>query len=258
MRIVSYNILNGGVGRADPIGEILEAQHADVIVLIEADDNWIIDRIARRLKMDAIIGAGEKHSVAVLSRFPIGQTVNHAAVDPRGPRSWLEARIELPRAEPLTIMAMHLTARAAIEHERQRLTELERVLAATRRQREANTRHVLVGDFNANAPKQRIDIDRCKAATQKAFAENGDLIPRDAVGLLLQHGYIDSLAAARGDAAFDAVTFTTHQPGQRVDYVFTYGMTPSDAWIEQDRLATYASDHYPIGADLASPAKAAK
>ena len=26
MRVVSYNILNGGVGRADPIGEILAAQ----------------------------------------------------------------------------------------------------------------------------------------------------------------------------------------------------------------------------------------
>lgn len=257
MRIVSYNILNGGVGRADPIGEVLQAQHADVIVLVEADDPWVVDRIARRLKMDAVTGTGARHSVAILSRFPIGHSVNHAGLDPAGPRSWLEARIEPPHGRPLAVMAIHLTPRASADNEQKRLAELAKVLAATQSWRESGTPHVLIGDFNANAPRQRIEIDRCKTSTQKAFVANGNQIPRDAIGLLLQHGYVDSLAAARGDAAFDAVTFTTHQPGQRVDYVFTFGLTPRDAWIEQDRLATYASDHYPIGADLSSLAKAA-
>ena len=258
MRIVSYNILNGGVGRADPIGEVLEAQNADVIVLIEADDPWVVDRIARRLKMDAVTGAGVQHSVAILSRSPIGHSVNHAGFDGAGPRSWLEARIEPSHGCPLAVMAIHLTPRALAANEKKRLSELQRVLAATQAWRDSATPHVLVGDFNANAPQQRIEIDRCKTSTQKAFAENGHQIPRDAISFLLQHGYVDSLAAARGDAAFDAVTFTTHQPGQRVDYVFTFGLTPGDAWIEQDRLATYASDHYPIGADLSSPPEVTK
>lgn len=254
MRISSYNILNGGVGRADPIGEVLEAQRADVIVLVEADDDWVVQRIARRLRMDVVVAPGEKHSVAVLSRLPIRASINRAALAPDGPRSWAEAHLDLNDGrEPFVVMAVHLTPRATNQNEQKRLAELAHVLAATESLRRSNRPHVIAGDFNANAPQQRIDIARCKDATQKAYADNGQSIPRDAIELLLSHGYIDTLAAARGDAAFDAATFTTHQPGQRVDYVFTYGAEPSEAWIEQDRLATYASDHYPIGAQVVMP-----
>jgi len=34
MRVVSYNILTGGEGRADPLAEVLLAQRADVIALV--------------------------------------------------------------------------------------------------------------------------------------------------------------------------------------------------------------------------------
>jgi endonuclease/exonuclease/phosphatase family metal-dependent hydrolase len=36
-----------------------------------------------------------------------------------------------------------------------------------------------------------------------------------------------------------------------VDYIFTFGIdSPRDAWIEQDRLARYASDHFPVGVEI--------
>jgi endonuclease/exonuclease/phosphatase family metal-dependent hydrolase len=38
-----------------------------------------------------------------------------------------------------------------------------------------------------------------------------------------------------------------------VDYVFAYGIEKTaliDAWIEKDRLAKYASDHFPIGLEV--------
>ena len=50
-------------------------------------------------------------------------------------------------------------------------------------------------------------------------------------------------------------TFSTQYPGQRVDYIFTHTILHSrfkDAWIEQDRLAKYASDHFPIGLELSA------
>ena len=34
MRLVSYNILDGGEGRADPLAEVIEAQRPDVIGLV--------------------------------------------------------------------------------------------------------------------------------------------------------------------------------------------------------------------------------
>jgi endonuclease/exonuclease/phosphatase family metal-dependent hydrolase len=70
---------------------------------------------------------------------------------------------------------------------------------------------------------------------------------------MLDHGYLDTLAIARPQDAQDVGTFTTQHPGQRVDYVFAWGIEASrvkTAWIEQDRLAKYASDHFPVGCEI--------
>ena len=54
MRIVAWNILDGGVGRADPIAEVLLAQRADVVMVLEADDEAVVDRLSRRLNMTSL------------------------------------------------------------------------------------------------------------------------------------------------------------------------------------------------------------
>ena len=253
MRLVSYNILDGGVGRADPLGEVLEAQNADVIVLVEATDEWVVARTAKRLGLNAVTGAADQGVVTVLSRWPIASHVNHAASDNVGPRAWLEVQLRPPDVAPVVVHAIHLHARATLADEQKRLTQIARVLNATRPLRETCAPHVLVGDFNSDAPRQRIDLDRCKRKMREAYAANGNVIPRDVVAALLEHGYTDTLSAVHGETAFDQATFTTHWPAQRVDYVFTHGLPREaivDAWIETDRLATYASDHYPIGVEL--------
>ena len=58
MRIVSYNILDGGEGRADPLAEVIEAQRPDVVALVEATDLTVIERIARRLGFDYVHAPG--------------------------------------------------------------------------------------------------------------------------------------------------------------------------------------------------------
>ena len=72
---------------------------------------------------------------------------------------------------------------------------------------------------------------------------------------MLGAGYIDTLHAIRPDYASTHGTFTTQTPGQRVDYIFTHGFNRSrikEAWIEYDRLAKYASDHFPVGVEITS------
>jgi endonuclease/exonuclease/phosphatase family metal-dependent hydrolase len=83
------------------------------------------------------------------------------------------------------------------------------------------------------------------------------MLPRDAVRKILVAGYTDTLhATAPADADLEGRkdgTFTTQYPGQRVDYVFTFGIATSNirqAWIEHDRLAKYASDHFPVGVEI--------
>ena len=66
MRIVSYNIYNGGEGRADPLAEVIEAQRPDVVALLEADDPATLQHIARYSRLFcAGVGTGMESSQAL-------------------------------------------------------------------------------------------------------------------------------------------------------------------------------------------------
>ena len=292
MRIVSYNILDGGIGRADPLAEVLLAQRADVIGLVEADDPAMLDRIAWRLGFDCIAAEGRKgRTAALLTRGRIVESINHAArramppraaatlsdiaaarpdiaaarpdiaaarraagsamTRSRSPRSFLEATVEVDRAQ-LTFGLLHTTAKASQRREHKRERELAAVLDVFADRRAAATPHVLMGDFNATSPLHKVERERLPDASRKYFDKQGDL-PRSAITSILDAGYLDTLAVVSPEAAPTSATFTTLQPGQRVDFIFTFGLAPeavTAAWIETDRLATYASDHYPVGAQL--------
>jgi len=253
MRLASYNILDGGEGRADPLTEVLIAQRADIIVLVEADDAAVLERIAGRMEMDFVHGQGQKSSDAILSRWPIRDSINHAPLRKNISKSLLEATIAQPSGPQWIVGAVHLHARATAEDEDTRLTELADVMDVFASRRRDSLPHLLAGDFNANAPIQRIDPARCKEATRRAWEANVGKIPRRVVQKLLDAGYLDSLQVSRGEAAGDLGTFSTQCPGQRVDYIFTYGVAPARitaAWVERDRLAQFASDHYPVGVEI--------
>ena len=255
MRILSYNILDGGEGRADPLAEVIEANRPDIVTLIEADDLSVVERIANRLKMDYVVGPGPRHAVAVLSRWEIRDSVNHTPLHRDFTASFLETTIRSPGhgQQDLAVCAVHLHARAAEADEQVRERQLDVILRSTARHRDARQPHVLAGDFNANGPTQRIDVAKAKPATREAHAANGGRLPRRVVRRLLDAGYTDTLRAAAGDRADSLASFTTLHPQQRVDYIFTHGIPPARikaAWIEHDRLATYASDHYPVGAEI--------
>lgn len=253
VRVVAWNILDGGLGRADPIAEVLLAQHADVVLLVEADEPSVVDRLALRLKMTAVRGEGRGTSAAVLSRFDFVHTINHAALHEDGPRSCLEARLRDGEGREHDVLAVHLSARATLADEERRLGELSRLLRVTERLRQERRPHLLGGDFNSNSPIQRFDPERCHPRTREAFVANGNVLPRQVVQRLLDAGYVDTLHVAAGDRAAELMSFTTRDPGQRLDYLFAFGLERNrvrDAWIEHDSLARFASDHFPVGASI--------
>jgi endonuclease/exonuclease/phosphatase family metal-dependent hydrolase len=253
MRIVTYNILNGGEGRADPLAEVLEAQRPDVVALIEADVTTVTERIAKRLGMDFIVAPGNGHSSALLSRYPIQQSINYAALDRRLSRSFLEASVMDPSGKEWPIGVLHLPAGANETDEDSRMHSLSIVLELFSEHREANRPHLLCGDFNSNAPYQRIDPERCKARTQQAWKSNGNKLPRRVIQSLVDAGYLDTYRARHDESLEMIGSFDTQTPGQRVDYIFAFGVPTvavKDAWVEQDRLAKYASDHFPVGVEI--------
>lgn len=254
MRIASYNILDGGEGRADPLIEVLLAQRADVVALVEAEDPTVLERIARRMNMDYVQAPGNQSGAsALLSRFPIRDSINHAAFQPGISKSLLQASVVDPAGQVWQFGVVHLPARAAEEDEKKREAELDIVLKAFEPLRSQRTPHLLLGDFNANSPVQQIDLARCKPSTREQVAANGGTLPRRVVQRILNEGYADTYYSVNPDDARTKGTFTTQFPGQRVDYVFAHSIPQpriKSAWIEYDRLATYASDHYPIGVEI--------
>ncbi len=254
MRLLTYNILDGGGGRADAIAGVIASQRPDVVALVEADDAAVVDRFARRLGMDFAHAPGNAHASALLSRWPIRASVNHAPLRPAMSKSLLDVIVAAPAGGEWAIGVLHLHARAADADEARREAELDVVLDVFAARRAAGRPHLLCGDFNANAPYQRIDPQRCKPSTREAWRANGGGLPRRVVQRLLDAGYRDTLREADPAAAETVGTFSTEFPGQRVDYVFAYGFDSSRinaAWVVHDDAARSASDHFPVGLEMA-------
>jgi len=249
---MSYNILDGGVGRLEQITAVIRGQRPDVVALVEADDPNIVEQLAVALEMDFIHAPGNSKASALLSRFAIAQTINHAPLHPELSKSFLEATVLQGDGE-WVVGVVHLHARATEADETIRQREIDCVLNIFRPHREARRPHLLAGDFNANSPIQQIDPRRCKLSTREAWKQNGGQIPRRVIQAMLDAGYVDSLAVVHPQEARTAGSFSTEFPGQRVDYIFTFGIDPrhvSDAWITYDPPANQASDHFPVGLEI--------
>lgn len=158
-RILSYNILVGGTRRIDQIASMIASVQPDVVGLVEATNPQVVEELARRLDMQAVTSGSAKHlqdwQVAVLTRLPVVQTTvhNHPGILTK---PVLEVCIEEPSGRQLTVFVTHLAAafsqkRAGDDVRRGEVRELLRIMA----QRQG-TPHLLIGDFNALAPGDRL------------------------------------------------------------------------------------------------------
>jgi endonuclease/exonuclease/phosphatase family metal-dependent hydrolase len=162
-RVLSYNILAGGTRRVDPLQKMLQAWDVDLIGLVEAADERVVETLAARLGMEYRLSGRLKgqrvEQGALLSRLPILSTKAHAtSILTKQPL--LEVCVEEADGQPLTIFVAHLTAafsqgRAANQKRRRELAEILRMM-----QPRQGTHHVLMGDFNSIAPGDRVKGSR--------------------------------------------------------------------------------------------------
>jgi endonuclease/exonuclease/phosphatase family metal-dependent hydrolase len=251
MRTVTYNILDGGVGRADPLAEVIIAQSPDVVCLVEADDNAVVDRIARRLGMDFVVAPGRNHTSALLTKWPIRTSINHALAGAKVSRSFLEVEVVDPAGRTWPIGVIHLPAGPTAADEKSRMTDLAEGLRVFEPHRKEHRAHLICGDFNANAPYQLTDPAKCTPRSREAWVHAAP--PHDVIGAMVAAGYLDTYRVHHDETEPSIGSFTTQHPGQRVDYIFAFGVPAEsvvDAWIETDRLAKYAGDHFPVGAEI--------
>ena len=95
VRLLTYNIREGGVGRADEIAEVIRAANPDVVALQEARDPAVVERIAQ-IWPDSRSRARERlHSTGFLSRVPVldSRVAPSAAHAPRPARGVARRRI---------------------------------------------------------------------------------------------------------------------------------------------------------------------
>ncbi len=158
-RILSYNILAGGKRRVDQLTNIINSAQPDIVGLVEAYNPRTVEEIAQRLGMHYRMSENftqvNKGQTALLSRLPIIETHSHYYSDIHT-RSILEACIEEEDGHKLTVFITHLTAafyqtRGGEGPRRHEVQEILRIMASKR-----GTPHLLMGDFNAIAPGDRL------------------------------------------------------------------------------------------------------
>jgi endonuclease/exonuclease/phosphatase family metal-dependent hydrolase len=249
LRLLTYNIREGGIGRADLIAEVIKSATPDVVALQEAREPAIVEQIAK-LAGFAYWGSQRGQSTGFLSN--IGVT-NHAwRHPPRTRHGVLEVSLEGPFTR---LFVVHLRAWFSKWSERQRVVEARGLLAGIKEQLERENRsfafHVLAGDFNALAPDEKFDSSPMPGWIRGMVWLSGRDIARTTIATMSSEGYVDAWRALHLDHAADpGYTFPVWNPHVRLDYVFTPAQFSSRfkscAVLRKPDIVRRASDHFPI------------
>jgi exodeoxyribonuclease III len=122
LRLLTYNIRHGGVGRVDALAAVIRGCAPDVVVLQEATRPDVVKALAAEAGFGQH-GSHRGQSLGFLSRVPIARAVW------RRPLLSRHAFLELaPADRDVHIVGVHLSAVHAAWTERRRLIELASLL----------------------------------------------------------------------------------------------------------------------------------
>ena len=246
LRLLSYNIRFGGLGREQALAETIIAAAPDLVVFQEATHPEVIERIAEATEFP-YWAARRNHSIGFLSRH---QVEYHEWHYPAGARhSFLEI---IPAGGEARVFGLHLSARFSKWDERRRAREIRSLLDGIKRHQEGF--HVLVGDFNTLAPGEALNIDRMPAWIRALIWISGRKLQRETIQMMLDAGYNDGYRMLHPDVK--GYTFPTWDPHVRLDYVFVpkvfaKRLLSCDVLCEPKERVRAASDHCPLIAELA-------
>jgi endonuclease/exonuclease/phosphatase family metal-dependent hydrolase len=249
LRLLTYNIREGGVGRAAAIAEVIKAADPDVVALQEATHPGVVEEIAK-LAGFPFCGSRRAHSTGYLSRIKV---LEHAW---RHPRRTRHALLEVKLADGYPrLFVLHLRAWFSTWSERQRARELRGLLDGIQEQlikeKRAFAFHLLAGDFNALAPGELFDPRPMPAWIRGMVWLSGRDIARSTIHMMRQDGYVDAWRSVHSDLAKEpGYTFPVWNPHVRLDYVFTPAEYASrflrcSVRHAPDEVRT-ASDHLPL------------
>lgn len=272
-RVMTYNILFGGVGRESLIRDVVSAIRPDVAVFTEVTSADSFEAIADVIGPHRAGSEGRSHRdhVAIVSRWPIIQS--HLLGPPWAPRKWVEATLEPFGGSRVNVVGVQLVAQPLWPFEIWRRREVRSLLQRLRTR--ADTPHVIAGDFNALMVGDALRREGAPAWVRTQWALQGGW-PRWALSELTKAGYTDCYRVCHEHVS--GFTVPAWDPGARIDYVFASppltpllrgaGTLPSSTpagsagspprrslsellgWKAVRSLGREASDHLPVWADF--------
>jgi len=242
-RLLTYNILHGGVGRTEALVNVINAVAPDLVMLQEATDPANVETIAAATGM-AEARTFEKQSLGFLSRQPV---VSYQWIRPRISR---HAFVEVvPAGEKICVFGVHLAAVHAAWTEQRRVFELRALLKSVERHRDRF--HVLAGDFNTIAPGEEFEPSRLPLRYRPFVWLSGGSVRWQTIKTVLDAGYADVFRSKHPDDP--GLTLPTIDPHIRLDYMFvpeTQIGRVLTCDVVRSTDAVIASDHYPVVADF--------
>jgi endonuclease/exonuclease/phosphatase family metal-dependent hydrolase len=243
VRLLTFNICQGGRGREAAIANAIRAAEPDLVILQEARYPDAVNRIAD-LAGFAQFGAKRGESLAFISREPVSSAQWHK------PRVSRHAFLEVePASTAWRVFGVHLSAVHAAWTEQRRVFELRALLKAIAVHQHGP--HVLAGDFNTVAPGELLDPRKLPARLRALVWLSGGRVRWRTIQTILDAGYRDAFRAVHPDVV--GSTFPTWDPHIRLDYlfvpeVFVERVAACEVRVGSD--AREASDHFPLMGEL--------
>jgi endonuclease/exonuclease/phosphatase family metal-dependent hydrolase len=243
MRIASYNIQFGGVGREQALGEVVRSLEPDVVVLQEANDPRVVRSVAEAAGMRYWY-TRRGYSLALMSRLPVESCVWQR---PRRMRhAFLQTTIN-----GVTLFGVHLQPYFSRWSERQRGREVHALLRLAEPLR--HQPHLLLGDFNAIAPSDVVEIRRMPRWIRLMIRVGAGVIATYAIRTILEHGYLDAYRMLYPEQP--GATLPAMFPHLRLDYVFVpdhFRDCLTECTVVTEGAVKVASDHCPLVVDFQS------
>ena len=246
VRLLTYNIRYGGVGRVGALASVIAECAPDLVILQEAIRPSVVAQLASATGMTSW-AAQAAHSVAFMSRREVAHYEWHRP--PASRRAFLELVLA---GGGLRVFGVHLSAVHSNWTERRRVRELRAVLAGIAEHQHGF--HVVTGDFNTIAPGETLDIQKLPPRLRAFVYLTGRTIRWETIQIMLDAAYADGYRMLHPDRP--GFTFPTWDPHIRLDYLFV----PRDAVdvlrscvVLDGPQVKSASDHLPLLAEVDAP-----
>jgi exodeoxyribonuclease III len=245
LRVMTYNILDGGENRETYILDVIQTANPDVVILQEVFTEEFLRFLSQSLRMTYYIGAGnKKRKVALLSKLPVLSFKSHHPIFPIW-RNFIDTKIEYEPNKTARIIGVHPIANLGILFEIWRLWEAKYIANHVRIFQSELC--LIAGDFNAIAPKEKVRIENMPSWLKWIIYLQGNRVYHFSIQTLLSAGFTDCFRFLNSD---DGFTLPTPSPNTRLDYIFVNAKMKAylkKCWVLRESPSiNIASDHYPV------------